>query len=97
MRDILVGVDDPFLVHSACEKEDEGDESDGEKGFEERVEEMKLRGVACVFERHQDRGGIEATSRGGVGRQDAAPEVVEKDCGFRVKTVAGRPNSYPDV
>jgi hypothetical protein len=44
MRDILVGVDYPFLVHSACEEEDEGDECDGEQGFEERVEEMELWG-----------------------------------------------------
>ena len=44
MRDILVGVCNPFLIHSACEEEDEGDECDGEEGFEERVEEVELRG-----------------------------------------------------
>ena len=42
MRDVLVGVGDPFLVHPAGEEEDEGDEGDGEEAFGEVSNEVKL-------------------------------------------------------
>lgn len=42
MRHVLVGIGDPFLVHPACEKEDQGDEGYREEAFCQVADEVEL-------------------------------------------------------